>query len=484
MDRRPRRVTPSVLRRAAIRRKTRQCQALFYGRRGHWSFHADTPGSAFRWARERWVISGGALLLALLTAIAIPVWARAVDHHTPHEVAHETVALALPPAPPIDPARTPTVKWKTIEVQPGQTLSAIFNNQGLSTAVLTRVLASAKDTGALTNLHPGDKLDFRIDPKGHLKGFRYHTSAATLVTLTISPDNLQSKVVELPVQKRIRIAHGIVDQSLIAAGKKAGMSSALVWKLADVFKHEINFSRDIKQGDRFTVIYDDIYRNGAFVRTGNVLAAEFNNDGHHYTAYRFKKPDGSTAYYDGNGRPLMMALLRTPVSYTRISSRFGMRVDPINHKYQLHTGVDYAAPTGTPVHAAGSGVITIRGWVHGYGKFVAIRDTRKYSTDYAHLSRFAPGLHVGSHVHQGQVIGYVGQTGWATGPNLHYEVRVNGKPENPLTVTMPKPEPLNRKLMADFKQQTAPLIAHIQLIDHRSQRLAGVDNGNHHATTD
>jgi murein DD-endopeptidase MepM/ murein hydrolase activator NlpD len=171
------------------------------------------------------------------------------------------------------------------------------------------------------------------------------------------------------------------------------------------------------------------------------------------------------------------------VDGARISSGFGSRFHPILGYTRMHKGVDYAAPTGTPIHAAGDGVIVRRGWVHGYGNFIAIRDTPKYTTAYGHMSRFAKGLHVGSRVHQGEVIGYVGQTGMATGPHLHYEVRVNGRPENPLTVTMPKPQPLSGKLMAEFKAQTAPMVARIQMIDNATQRLARVDTSHSDVAT-
>ncbi|MGH8144879.1 MAG: peptidoglycan DD-metalloendopeptidase family protein [Rhodanobacteraceae bacterium] len=486
MDRHLRRATPHAVRRQAIRRKTRHCHPRFYERCSHWSFHAEAPASAFRWTRERWVLGGGALLLTLLTALGIPAWASVIRHDATHPVTRETLALKLPAAPVATAHKaTTSVAWKTIEVQPGQTLSSIFHGQGLSSADLAGVLATSKDTGALTTVHPGEKFDFRIDAQGHLEGFRYHTNAATLVTLTASTEGLQSQVTELPVERRIQFAHGVVEGSLFVAGGKAGLPEAVMLKLAHVFRHRVDFTRDVRKGDQFTVIYDDIYRDGAFVRAGDVLAAEFTNKGKQYTAYRFTKPDGSVAYYNATGRPLMMALLRTPVAFTRISSRFGMRMDPIIHKYRLHAGVDYAAPTGTPIHAAGSGVITKRHRERGFGNMIAIRNTPKFTTEYGHMSRFAPGLHVGSHVHQGEVIGYVGQTGWATGPHLHYEILRNGTPVNPLKVTMPKPQPLSPKLMADFKAQTAPLIARIHLINNATQRLAKVDTGrNHTISTD
>jgi murein DD-endopeptidase MepM/ murein hydrolase activator NlpD len=483
MDRHLRRVTPHVVRRQAIRRKTRHCHPHFYARCAHWSFHAEAPAIAFRWARERWVLGGGAFLLVLLTALGIPAWASVIRHKAVQPVTKETLALQLPPAPKEAP-RAAVASWKSVEVQPGETLSEIFQEQGLSSADLASVMASGKDTGALKTLHPGDQLEFLIGAKGRLDGFRYSPDAGSQVTLTAQADgSMRAQTTTLPVERRMHFAHGEVQGSLFAAGEKAGLSETMVLKLADVFKYDIDFIKDLKQGDRFTVVYDDVYRNGKYAHGGDIIAAEFVNDGHRYTAYRFKRGDGSIAYYNQEGRPLRKGLLRTPVSFTRISSRFGMRDHPILGYTRMHEGVDYAAPTGTPIHAAGDGVIVRRGWVHGYGNFIAIKDTPKYTTAYGHMSRFAKGLHVGSHVTQGQVIGYVGQTGMATGPHLHYEVRVNGKPENPLTVTMPKPQPLSGKLMAEFKAQSAPMIARIQMIDNATQQLARVDNDHNDVAT-
>ena len=478
MDRHLRRVIPHVVHRQAIRRKTRHCHPHFYARCAHWSFHADAPASAFRWARERWVLSGGACLLMLLTMLGIPAWASIIHHHdSTQPVTRETLALQLPPAPK-ETARSVDATWKTVEVQPGQTLSEIFQSQGLSATDLARVMASGKDTGALKALHPGDQVAFLTDAKGRLQGFRYSPDAATQVTLTAQADgSMQAQAVALPTERRMHFAHGEVEGSLFAAGEKAGLSETMVLKLADVFKYDIDFIKDLKKGDHFTVVYDDIYRNGKYSGAGNIIAAEFVNNGRRYTAYRFKQGDGEVAYYSQDGRPLRKGLLRTPVSFTRLSSSFGMRKDPVLGYTRLHKGVDYAAPIGTPVHAAGDGVIVRRGWVHGYGNFIAIKNTPEYTTAYGHMSRFASGLRVGSRVTQGEVIGYVGQTGFATGPHLHYEVRVDGRPENPLTVTMPKPQPLSGKLMAEFKTQSAPMVARIQMIDNATQRLARVDNG-------
>ncbi len=423
------------------------------------------------------MLGGGACLLALLTLIGIPTWAHMIQHHAAKRApVHETLALTLPPAPK-DAARAPAPVWHSIEVQPGQTLSEIFQAQGLSGADLAAVMTNGKDTGALKTLHPGDQVAFLTGAHDQFEGFRYEPDSATQVTLKVAADGkLATHVTTLPTERRIHFAHGVVHGSLFAAGEKAGLSDATVLKLADVFKYDIDFFKDLKPGDHFTVVYDDIYRDGKYAGAGGILAAEFVNAGHRYTAYRFKQSDGSVAYFSQDGRPLRRGLLRAPIAFARVSSHFGLRKDPVLGFTRLHKGIDYAAPTGTPVHAAGDGVITYRGKARGYGNFITIKDSPEYTTAYGHMQRFAPGLHVGSHVTQGEVIGYVGSTGWATGPNLHYEVRVNGKPENPLTMTMPKPQPLSGKAMLAFRAQTAPLVARIQLIDNATQRLARVDN--------
>lgn len=478
MDRHLRRVSPHVVRRQAIRRKTRVCHPHFYARCSHWSFRTDVSGAAFRWARERWVLAGGGLLLVLLTLLGIPAWARLIHHDVKKAAPSETVALKLPP-PPKEAPSAPVQIWQTVEVQPGDTLSSIFQARKFDLGTLAAIMDQGKDSGALKALRPGDELDIATNADGQLVGFRYTPDAGTQVTLTWKPDgDMQQHVLTFPIERHIKFAHGMVETSLAAAGTGAGLSRSLVMKLADIFRHDAAFQHGLKRGTHFTIVYDQIYRGGKAVGDGNILAAQFTQGPKHYTAYRFKEPDGSVAYYSESGASLQdTSLLRTPVRYKYISSTFGMRTDPIIHKWRLHAGVDYAAPAGTPIHAAGGGVITTRGWVRGFGNVVAIRNTRTYTTEYGHMSRFASGLRVGSRVKQGEVIGYVGATGWATGPHLHFEVLVNGRPENPLTVTMPKPQPLSGRTLVAFREQTAPLVAQIQLISNATQRLAQVDNG-------
>jgi murein DD-endopeptidase MepM/ murein hydrolase activator NlpD len=464
--------TAHAARRQAMRRKTQQRHVHFYRRCAHWSFSQGAEAQPLRWRRERWILAATSLLLTLLSAVVIPAWASAMKP-TPVAPVREVLPLTLPALPA---QLAPAIEdWRKVRVQPGQTLSDIFQAQGLGFADVQRTLDAGKDAGALRNLHPGDEFAFLLGGNGALQGLRFDRDAGHRVTLRFGQDAVTEAVQARALEQREHIAHGVITGSLFGAAARAGISEGMIVKLADVFKYDIDFIKDIRAGDSFTVIYDDVYRDGAYLHEGDFIAAEFFNQGKRYTAYRFKQADGSIAYYSEDGRPLRKSLLRTPVAFTRISSRFSMaRKHPILGYTRAHKGVDYAAPKGTPIHAAGDGVIKFRGRAHGFGNFVIIRHNATYSTAYGHMSRFAKGEHVGDHVRQGEVIGYVGMTGLATGPHLHYEVRVDGKQRNPLTMTMPKPQPLAPKLLARFKQQMQPVLARLKTVDN-NVRLARAD---------
>ncbi|HEX7341369.1 MAG TPA: peptidoglycan DD-metalloendopeptidase family protein [Rhodanobacteraceae bacterium] len=453
-------------RRQAIRRKVQRRHDRFYERCSHWSLPGENTGAGrpIHWHREHWVLAATVALMTLLSAVAMPSWANAMKRITP--VPHTIVRLSLPALPP--PSQTPSqLPWRMVEVQPGQTLSDIFKAQGLGFSDVQRALDASTDSTALRNIRPGDLFAFRIGHLGKLVALRFDADPTRVITLHFDGAIVTRTVLTRTYELRQHIAHGVIEHSLSAAAAKAGLSNAVMVQLTHIFHDKIDFRRNIRAGDRFTVIYNAVYLNGSYQHAGNVLAAEFMNRGHRYTAYRYELPDGHVGYYSIDGRPLSVSLLRTPVKYTRISSPFGWRFDPVMHREQLHAGVDLAAPMGTPIHAASRGVITVHRWVHGYGRYICIKLNSVYSTCYAHMSRYAPKLHDGSHVTQGEIIGYVGMTGFATGPHLHFEVRVHGKPVNPLTVTMPKPKPLAPSLLAGFKQHTRTYLARIQLLHHR-----------------
>ncbi len=474
MNPRLRSKTPHHVRRQAIRRKAQIRHSHFYAHCEHWSFCRDAIAAPIRWGRERWVLAGTALLLVLLTLIGLPAWASAMRHPTASP-ARTVLALQLPPLP-MQPSVPAVEDWQVVHVQSGQTLADIFHAEGLSPSDLARVLDhSDKDAGALRRIHPGDEIAFLLGGSGELRALRFDRDPATRVTLHIDSvsDKLVEEITPRAVEQREHVAHGTISDSLFAAGNNAGMSNAMILKLAKVFGYDIDFAQDLKAGDSFTVIYDDVYRDGEYLHEGDIVAAEFVNGGKTYTAIRFQQSDGDVGYYSADGRPLKKSFLRTPVDFTRISSTFGMREHPVLGYMRAHKGVDYAAPQGTPIYAAGDGTIKFRGWKNGYGNFIVIQHDKTISTAYGHMSRFADER-LGQHVRQGQVIGYVGMTGLATGPHLHYEFRVDDVQRNPLTVTLPKPEPLSGTAMAQFKRQNSPLLARIQMVDNTT-RLARAD---------
>jgi len=458
-------------RRQAIRRKVQRRHDRFYKHCSHWSFaNADEAApQAIHWHRERWILAATVALMTLLSAVAIPGWANAMKRVAPPPP-HTVMPLSLPALSPQSGNTKPT-PWKQVRVHSGQTLSDIFQSLGLGFSDVQRTLDAADQSSVLRSIHPGDTFAFQIGKHGQLEALRFDADPSHRVTLHYDGASVTRTVKTRTFGLRQHVAHGVIKHSLSAAAAEAGLSQAVMVKLTHIFKQEINFSRDIRKGDSFSVIYNAVYLNGSYQHAGNVLAVVFNNRGHRYTAYRYELPNGHVGYYDQDGRPLSVSLLRTPVKYTRVSSSFGWRVDPVLHERHLHEGVDLAAAKGTPIHAASRGVITTHRWVHGYGRYVCVKLNSTYTTCYAHMSAYKKGLGVGSHVTQGEVIGYVGMTGYATGPHLHYEVRVHGKPVNPLTVTMPKPKPLPSTLLAKFQKHTQPLLARIKRLD-RNVRLA------------
>lgn len=461
----------------AIRRHAQRRHFSFYSRCHDWTFPQDVAAAPISWRGEHWVLGSVACILTLLAGVIMPTWASAM-RTTPEPIAHTTLDLPLP-----RPVEAPAFggsgqadgepAWEYVEVRPGQTLSDIFNEQGIPAADLQRALETEGEERTLRRIHPGDRFAFAFDADRSLRAMRFDRGDDARVTLEFGPDGVTRTLEDRAVERRMRVAHGVVERSLFEAGDQAGLSDAMVLKLAKAFGYDIDFARDLRRGDSFSVIYDDVYREGERLKGGDIIAATFINQGKRYSAIRYTNADGETLYYSEDGRPLRTAFLRTPVEFTRISSIFTSgRKHPILGKMRAHRGVDYAAPTGTPIHAAGAGKVVFRGKQRGYGNVVILRHGGKYSTLYGHMSRFAK-IRVGQTVDQGQVIGYVGMTGLATGPHLHYEFRINGVHKDPLKVTLPKQEPLPPAQFVRFERKAAPLLAKLKMVD--DIRLARAD---------
>ncbi|WP_266158998.1 OapA family protein [Dyella silvatica] len=464
-------------RKQAIRRKAQRRHSHFYERCSHWSFGGHGETGPIHWHRERWMLAGTALLITALSGFIIPAWASAMRPAlTPAEPA--ILPLALPKATSEALQTAPAEDWHIVQVQPGQSLSDIFQSQGLSLADLQRVMDESGSAKALHSIRPGQEFDFLLGSDGSLKGIRFDKDESSRAIVRFDSNKPSVTEQAREVERREHVAHGVINSSLFAAGSKAGMSNAMVLKLAELFKYDIDFVQDLREGDSFTVVYDDVYRDGAYLREGEIVAAEFVNQGTRYTAYRFKKDDGQYGWFSEDGRSIQKSFLRIPVDFTRISSTFSAaRLHPVLGLMRAHKGVDYAAPTGTPIHAAGDGVVKFRGWMNGYGNFVIVQHNSTISTAYGHMSKFA-NLKVGQHVSQGSVIGFVGMTGLATGPHLHYEFRVNNIQRDPQTVTLPKPEPLPAAQLAKFKAQIVqPQLARLKALD-ANVKLARVGNTN------
>jgi murein DD-endopeptidase MepM/ murein hydrolase activator NlpD len=267
-------------------------------------------------------------------------------------------------------------------------------------------------------------------------------------------------LIENPLEREVRTASGTISSSLFQAAGAAGIEEQTALEIAEIFAWDIDFVLDIQQGDSFRVTYEGLSQDGEYVGDGDILAVEFVNSGNAYRAVRFTSPDGTAAYYTPEGQSLRKAFIRAPVSFTRISSRFNpSRRHPVLNRLRAHKGVDYAAPTGTPVHAAGDGKVRFVGRKGGYGNVVEIDHAAGVTTVYGHLSKFARGLSRGDRVRQSEIIAYVGMTGLATGPHLHYEYLVRGVHKDPQKVPLPKAEPVPAALRADFRRTTEPLLA-------------------------
>jgi murein DD-endopeptidase MepM/ murein hydrolase activator NlpD len=439
---------------------------------------SDAGRAPLGWSHRHWIVAGCALLVTATVGAMLPRFANAT--RDPNAFAVTRLELPVPPLDVLDmdAARAAVsdasdeLAWTVVTVRSGQTVGDIFRQQGVSAGDLQKMLEDHANASALRTIHPGEEFAFARGADGGLRAVRFDRDEKTRVTEFFVDDGMHESVQSRGVERRTHVAHGVVERSLFEAGEQAGMSDAMVLKLANAFGYDIDFAQDLRQGDSFTVIYDDVYCEGDRLHDGDVIAATFVNRGKRFSAFRYTDGTGNTMFYSGDGRPLRKAFLRTPVDFTRISSLFTAgRMHPILGTMRAHQGVDYAAPSGTPVRAAGEGRIAFRGWQNGYGNVVILQHGGHYSTLYGHMSRFA-GIGVGQHVSQGQTIGFVGMTGLATGPHLHYEFRIDGVHRDPLTVTLPKPEPLPAVELVRFERQSQPLLAKLKSLEATQIALA------------
>lgn len=361
-------------------------------------------------------------------------------------------------------------QWLSVKVKAGDALASIFKRHQLKPRELHEIMSLGKDTALLKNLRPGDVFKFQIDEDQHLQKLVYEISPLRSLHIQRQEQGFAAAIQVRSIEKRTNYAIGQIDSSLFEAGKEAGLSDTLIMKMVNIFGWDIDFALDIRKGDQFALIYEEQFLNGRKISDGAILAAEFINQGRTYRALRFTDAGNHSDYYTPEGLSMRKAFLRTPVDFRRISSRFGKRHHPVLNKMRLHKGVDYAARSGTPIKASGDGKVIFRGKKGGYGRTVIIQHGGRYSTLYAHMSRFKKGVFAGKRVKQGQIIGYVGRSGRATGSHLHYEFRVNGVHRNPLTIRLPNAAPIKKQFRASFARAANALLAQLDM--HKQTRLA------------
>ena len=400
--------------------------------------------------------------------------AKATKKEALTSVESNTTTLLLPPEatssvtkPKPAQAKTETAAVnshvKTITIKSGDNVSNVFDAHNISALDLHNIMALGKKTSPLKRIKPGDKLILEFDPEKQLKELRYEINETDTLVVQQEENSFTAKTLHTPLDIQTSFRSNTIKNSLFLAAMDVNLSDNIVMELAGIFGWDIDFALDIREGDSFSVLYEELYRDGKKVRDGAILAAEFTNRNKTFQAIRYKDSNGHTDYYNPKGYSMRKAFLRTPVDFARISSRFNLkRKHPVLNRIRAHKGVDYAASKGTPIKATSNGKVAFKGVKGGYGNTIILQHGQSYSTLYAHMSRFAKGVHNGKRVRQGQIIGYVGSSGLATGPHLHYEFRINGVHRNPLKVKLPNAAPINSKYKTDFKKHARQMLAMVE----------------------
>ncbi len=406
---------------------------------------------------------------AAAASAALVLWHAANDPSgtepgAPAPLVYQDTAARLRPASGAESVIVATQQASvaaTTEIVVGRhdTLDAIFRRLALDTGDLAAIRNLPGIRQSIDYLKPGEAIKV-THAAGAVRELSRRLSTTQTLTVVRGDAGFAARMVSNPLETRVRTASATIESSLFQAAESAKVPDAVALQLANVFAWDIDFVLDIRDGDHFTVVYQQIFEDGRFLHDGAVLAAEFVNDGKRYRAVRFIDQAGRAGYYTPEGKPMRKAFLRAPLAFTRVSSGFNPhRRHPILNTIRGHLGTDYSAPVGTPVYAAGDGRVAFEGRKGGYGNAIVLAHNNGVSTLYGHLSRFARDLRPGSKVRQGELIGYVGMTGLATGPHLHYEYLMNGVHKNPQTVQLPGAEPLSAAVLEEFRRAAAPLVA-------------------------
>ena len=359
-------------------------------------------------------------------------------------------------------------------IQPGDTVASVLKRVGLTDTRLLTAITSDSHARSIYKLRPGRTVLTATTQDGDLLWMRYvHTPGVEtngkVITkmLEVKPQvgSYSFNEIEEETETHIEVGMGVITRSLFAATDVANIPDNITSQMADILGSKIDFLRGLRKGDQFRVVYESRFHEGRSVGAGRVLALQFVNQGKSYSAVWFNGEDGkSGGYYGLDGEALRGAFLRNALKFSRISSTFGTRRDPILGSWSGHAGVDYAAPTGTPIQATADGIVDFIGWQNGYGNVIILRHPGNITVVYGHQSAFAQDLVKGARVAQGQTIGYVGSTGWSTGSHLHYEFRINDKPVDPLTVALPESQPIEVQQLQTFAKAVAPFKQQLEVL--------------------
>ncbi|MDR2924677.1 MAG: M23 family metallopeptidase [Azoarcus sp.] len=356
-------------------------------------------------------------------------------------------------------------------VSAGDTMQSLFERLSISDAQSLAFLQKNPDAvRAIQQLRSGHSFTATVDTSGRLLSMRLPiTAGGDSFEISRKAAHQAFTVLSAPIalENGTEMRSGVIQNSIFAATESAGIPDSITRQLTDLFGSEIDFHVDLRQGDTFAVIYKTAYDRGSPAQVGQVVAAEFVNQGVRYAVFLHTSSNGQSEYYKSTGQSLRTAFLRSPLEFSRVTSTFGGRVHPVLGGWRNHTGVDFGAPTGTPVRATADGVITYIGRYGGYGKYITLKHRDNVTTSYAHLNAYAPGLSLGETIRQGEIIGEVGATGRVTAAHLHYEFRVNGVAQDPMTTVLPNPEPLKGKELARFRENTRIQLARLGLLNHR-----------------
>lgn len=416
------------------------------------------------------------LLLALATLPFLGVVAAfgiapdTATENIPREMIVET--LALPEIQATDSGAFDF--WREERIGRGDTLASLLARMGVDASDTRDFLNATREAKSLGRLASGRTVLARVTSGGQLMLFRYLASDETLVTVTRAGGVFKAEQQQVALEPRMIMRSGKIQGSLFGATDAADVPDRIASEMAEAFSGDIDFHKDLRRGDHFSVVYEAMYFEGQMIRTGRLLAAEFVNQDKPHRAIYFKDAQGREGYFTPDGQSMKRAFLKSPMPFTRISSGFSnARYHPVLKEWRAHKGIDYAAPTGTPVRAISDSVVNFVGRQGGYGNLVILKHQGTYSSAYGHLSRFAKGIKRGGRISQGQIIGYVGATGLATGPHLHYEFRVNGVQMNPLALKLPTSYPLDARAKSQFVAKSQTLAKRLDLL--RTTNLASLN---------